>query len=408
MLYSPKYYTTSALISGPSYEFTEANSKRSRKRFGLLADVGTLKRRRADDKQKPTALATDTLWLENSLSQQSNGDPSVELVALSETMPWMRNAVLDSNDLTSLPAAFASFSRLVSLRLYRNRFTAIPAAIATLTNLTHLNLCHNALEDIAPLSACRNLRSLLLNDNQITDIPLSFVLLSQLERLYLVRNQISVIPNELGDHLKLLHDLRVNQNRLQFFPADLWRAAIGFELNPYFEPYSVFSQWSPQHAILYWLNPPWHTTCFVEHTTMHVIKSHPIVKTLDARALAAAGPLAASAVVISQPFSLLEQAARVIINGKILRLKNARDGSQPMLPRDLSQYLSGTAKKRCPNCTKYHLTPGAYVVLMQRNSEKDVLGIRPFIPLYFYVCSQHCAVEMGAVYWTRSNTREEF
>lgn len=404
MLGTPKYFSASGLFSAPSCTFA-FDSRSNKRRFGFLANVNTLKRRRDDDRRKPAEIATDTLWLENTL-QQSDADPSVDLVALAQTMPWIRNAVLDANDLNTIPDGFALFSRLVSLRLYRNHFTSIPAAVATLTNLTHLNLCHNALEDIAPLSSCRNLRSLLLNDNQITEVPLSFVSLTQLERLYLVRNQISLIPNELGDSLKLLHDLRINQNRLPFFPADLWRAAIGFELNPYFEPYSIFSQWPYQHGILYWLHPPWQTACFVEHQTLHSHKSLPVLKTIDARALAAAGPIAASAVVVAQPFSLLEQAARVIINQKILRLKNARNGSQPMLPRDLSQYLSGSAKKRCPNCTKYYLTPGAYVVLMQRNSERLVSSVRPYIPLYFYVCSQHCAVEMGAVYWTRSNSRE--
>ncbi len=372
------------------------------KRRSTLDNVDRLKTKKLGDgyekRNNRSKALVETLWMDSCFDDDT--DALSHLKDLHRCMPWLRELVLDCNNLQSLPE-LSGLTRLKSLRLFRNNLPSVPTSFACLTSLTHLNLCHNALEDISPLAACVGLRSLLLNDNRISYIPWTFTALVNLERLYLVRNNISVLPSEFGCLTKL-HDLRINMNQLRFFPAELWRAAIGFELNPYFEAFDIFSQiYQITMRSLYWLHPPWDTPELIIHDTLFKHKEFPILKCVDARRLA--GVVVKATAVVAQPHTLFECAARVVLNRNLLRLKLARAGAQPLLPRDLAQHLRGPAQKRCAHCTQLYLTPGSYVVSPTNTTERMTRTVRSFIPLCFPVCSQRCAMQRGAVHWSVSS-----
>ncbi len=114
-------------------------------------------------------------------------------------------------DLTGLQSA----TNLTTLLLWDNQISDI-WPIAGLTNLTHLFLGNNQIMDISALSGLTNLTSLFLNGNQITDIsPLSG--LTNLTGLYLWDNQISNISAVSG--LTNLTELFVSDNQVSDISA---------------------------------------------------------------------------------------------------------------------------------------------------------------------------------------------
>uniref|UniRef100_UPI00358F6512 volume-regulated anion channel subunit LRRC8C-like n=1 Tax=Myxine glutinosa TaxID=7769 RepID=UPI00358F6512 len=89
---------------------------------------------------------------------------------------------------------------LAELELVRCDLERIPHAVFSLVNLQELELRENALrsiEEILSLQHLRKLTSLKLWNNHIASIPEHVRRLQQLERLYLSRNRITVLPSQL-------------------------------------------------------------------------------------------------------------------------------------------------------------------------------------------------------------------
>lgn len=73
----------------------------------------------------------------------------------------------------------------------------------------------------APCRACRNLHSLILNNNQLTALPFTLCNLGSLTEVNVAHNQIASLPPHLH-FLQNLHTLDLSHNRLTEMP---WQAA---------------------------------------------------------------------------------------------------------------------------------------------------------------------------------------
>jgi Leucine-rich repeat (LRR) protein len=147
---------------------------------------------------------------------------------------------LDENQLTSLPPEFANLTNLEVLWI-SNPFGKIPPEISSLPKLIRLGLWGCGLSDadvadvnkfpaslellylkgnnltVVPpvLSDLPNLKSIYLQDNQITDDGLGeFTTFNTLEYISLSGNQLSVFPGEILNHSDLMY-LILDHNRIE-------------------------------------------------------------------------------------------------------------------------------------------------------------------------------------------------
>jgi leucine-rich repeat protein SHOC2 len=98
--------------------------------------------------------------------------------------------------------------------------TELPVDISSFLHLNELFITGNKLKQF-PSQLPPNLVELFLSGNSITSI--SFTTLSsltKLQRLYLVENQITILPTQIG-LLTSLRDLDLRDNKLSFLPSDL-------------------------------------------------------------------------------------------------------------------------------------------------------------------------------------------
>lgn len=126
---------------------------------------------------------------------------------------------LSSNNLYVLPdKLFENLNDLTELYLSDNKLSSPPfKIIAPLTSLTHLDLSKNQISTIQGHTVSnRNLKTLLLNNNQIRDFP-SFLLfnLKQLEYLDLSNNLLSALPDNVFKGLNRLKTLDLMHNNIK-------------------------------------------------------------------------------------------------------------------------------------------------------------------------------------------------
>ena len=159
---------------------------------------------------------------------------------------------LNGNQLKTLgPEFYTWFSNLTELNLYSNLFSYFPQEILQLKELQTLNMGKNRLQNFKPdslerpldLSQLKNLKyltlsdnslvslpekfpvglkTLVLNNNRLTDIPAQVLSLTCLEVLYLKGNHICKIPIELK-HLKALTRLDLRENPISRLPAEVFK-----------------------------------------------------------------------------------------------------------------------------------------------------------------------------------------
>ena len=144
------------------------------------------------------------------------------------------NLDLSTNSIEWIPGSLFDLSSLVSLNLSHNQIKTLDWSIDDksgegrgwkhgLVSLEYLNLSNNVISDLGylplALSGCKRLRTLLLNNNAIYDIPLEIGLLEQLSTIDLLGNsqrqiRVRVLTQSCSNILQYLRD-RMTPEELQ-------------------------------------------------------------------------------------------------------------------------------------------------------------------------------------------------
>ena len=119
---------------------------------------------------------------------------------------------LKREKLEIIPMEIAQFTHLKSLILDKNNISEIPDWFRNFKELEVLSICRNKLEKFPPVILdLSNLRTLRLGDNLISEIPIDIDKLENLESLWLWSNIIRKYPASLSDLKKLKYlDLLYN------------------------------------------------------------------------------------------------------------------------------------------------------------------------------------------------------
>ncbi|XP_014218679.1 leucine-rich repeat-containing protein 47-like [Copidosoma floridanum] len=149
----------------------------------------------------------------------------------------LTNLVLHSNAIKKLPSSIDKLSKLKVLDCSRNKLEELPTEFENLPQLMTLNLGLNLLRflpsQVSNVKLCSldlsnnrfevfpdicypelvHLAEVRVNDNLIKEIPSNICVLPLLKLLDLGNNQISVVPGELADCIKL-KDLNLKGNKL--------------------------------------------------------------------------------------------------------------------------------------------------------------------------------------------------
>ncbi|MCP4520765.1 MAG: hypothetical protein GY827_03575 [Cytophagales bacterium] len=102
------------------------------------------------------------------------------------------------------------------------KFNHLPESIGQLSSLVELNIVSNEKLESLPdtIGTLKKLKSLRLNENQLTSIPDSIGDLEELEILNLEGNRVKELPSTIGN-LKKLDDLNLNSNQLTNLPQEI-------------------------------------------------------------------------------------------------------------------------------------------------------------------------------------------
>jgi Leucine-rich repeat (LRR) protein len=132
----------------------------------------------------------------------------------------LRHADFSSLSLTKFPLQLLNSKDLVSLRMARNQLSDLPLIVSVLVKLQQLKMDHNPLllKLPAALFSLKNLRFLSLDHCNISEVDKGIVSLSSLRSLSLANNCILTLPNEFFA-LKELHHLDLSGNVIEELPS---------------------------------------------------------------------------------------------------------------------------------------------------------------------------------------------
>ena len=121
----------------------------------------------------------------------------------------------------SYPLKLLRLKNLSSLNLSSNQLTELSAEIVELKNLSSLILSGNQLSELpAEIVQLKSLSSLILSGNQLSELPAEIGELKNLSSLNLSSNQLTELPAEIGE-LKSLSELNLGNNQLTELPAEI-------------------------------------------------------------------------------------------------------------------------------------------------------------------------------------------
>lgn len=110
---------------------------------------------------------------------------------------------------------------ITSLRLDNLDLNSIPEEIALFTNLKKLDLGNNnlSIEEFSKLSVLQNIEELSIRHNKLNQLPVEILNFQNLQRLDIYANKISSFPNGFSD-LRLT-ELQMESNDFKKFPSEL-------------------------------------------------------------------------------------------------------------------------------------------------------------------------------------------
>ena len=143
---------------------------------------------------------------------------------------------LGKNDLTDLPASFASkLPKLKILFCLGNKFTKVPEVLGEMKNLFMLSFKANKVSECGEIVLSPSLGWLILSDNEIEVLPESLGDCLPMRKLMLAGNKIKQLPTFMS-RLENLELLRKRDNRIEIFPEFLYQlpklAWLAFAANP--------------------------------------------------------------------------------------------------------------------------------------------------------------------------------
>ncbi|TLU81885.1 MAG: hypothetical protein FDX21_09980 [Chlorobium sp.] len=132
-----------------------------------------------------------------------------------------RELDLSDMELTQLPQSIGQLKQLKWLLLYNNQLTILPETIGQLVQLQSLVLYGNQLkilpESIRKLTQLKWLR---VYNNQLTSLPEGIGQLTQLHALHLEHNQLTELPESIGE-LRQLQELHLTENQCIDLPSSI-------------------------------------------------------------------------------------------------------------------------------------------------------------------------------------------
>lgn len=132
-----------------------------------------------------------------------------------------KNLDLSSLELTSLPDSFLEIApSLEILTLAHNGFINLPRKLSACLNLKVLVLDNNKLVDLHGLSSLQKLNNLSVNRNELTYFPTDILELKSLEILWMNENKMTSIPQGILE-LKKLKSLSLSDNSIEILPAEI-------------------------------------------------------------------------------------------------------------------------------------------------------------------------------------------
>ncbi|MEE1888360.1 leucine-rich repeat-containing protein kinase family protein [Pseudomonas carassii] len=129
---------------------------------------------------------------------------------------------LTGNRLSDLPADLHRLTRLKVLFCSNNRFTHLPHAIGRCQALETVGLRSNRITRVDAQALPSSLRSLVLTDNALEQLPEALGDCAHLQKLMLAGNRLRSLPDSLA-RCERLELLRIASNRLQALPGWLLR-----------------------------------------------------------------------------------------------------------------------------------------------------------------------------------------
>ena len=143
---------------------------------------------------------------------------------------------LSDNLLTDLPDELIKLSKLKIIFASQNKFKHLPSVLGRLPHLEMIGFKSNKINHVPEESMPRQLRWLILTDNQLTKLPESLGYCHKLQKLALAGNQLTTLPDSLSQ-AKNLELVRISANQLSECPDHLLAlpklAWFAFASNPF-------------------------------------------------------------------------------------------------------------------------------------------------------------------------------
>jgi hypothetical protein len=129
---------------------------------------------------------------------------------------------LSGNQLSALPKDFGRFTKLKIAFFSDNLFTEYPEVLVDCPLLEMVGFKANHINYISEKAISKNIRWLILTNNQIPQLPKSIGNCYRLQKVALAGNQLSELPDEMAS-CKNIELLRISANHIKVLPQWLMR-----------------------------------------------------------------------------------------------------------------------------------------------------------------------------------------